>query len=189
MKPIDQTPASNGSDHGVDTATTSKADGSGRRRHVPLRWLVIGGLVTVVAILAIWLGRLAVDDHQRQVASSQALLAARQYALTLGNIDSKTVDKSFDELFHNSTKQFDESHSGSSVALRQVLIDKKVVAHASIADATVESASTSEVTLTLRMNQSVTSVDTPQPVVLHTLFRIVMKRVGSKWLTDDFKLL
>src|ERR1700683_2483618 len=44
--------------------------------HIPLRWLAIGALVAVLAGVGGWLGWGAIEHHQRDVASAQALDAA-----------------------------------------------------------------------------------------------------------------
>ncbi|MEZ0362245.1 Mce protein [Mycobacterium sp. pUA109] len=174
----------------VDPPSDTTAN-SGRRHvhlHIPLRWLVIGALVAVVAGAGGWLGWVALEHHQRDVAATQALDAAKKYALTLCNIDPSTVDKNFTELFNSSTEEFNDAHAERAAKLRQVLIDKNVRAHGSIAQAIVESVSLDSVKVLLLIDQTVTSTDTPNPAEEHTHIRMTLEKVDGRWLASDVKL-
>lgn len=155
---------------------------------IPLKSLAIGALVTALAAVAGWLGWVATEHHQRDVASTQALDAAKKYALTLCNIDASTVDKNFTELFNSSTKEFDEAHNARATQLRQQIIDKKVTAHGTIAEATVQTATSNKVQVMLLVDETVSSQDTPRPENEHTHVTMIMEKVGGRWLAGDVKL-
>ncbi|TDH51920.1 hypothetical protein E2F47_15210 [Mycobacterium eburneum] len=150
--------------------------------------MIIGVLVAVFAGAGGWLGWVAIEHHQRDVAATQALDAAKKYALTLCNIDASTVDKNFTELFNSSTEEFNDAHAERAAKLRQLLIDKKVTAHGRITQATVESVTVDRVKVLLLIDQTVSSTDTPTPAEEHTHIRITLDKVDGRWLASDVKL-
>ena len=159
-----------------------------RHLHIPLRWLTIGALVAVLTGAGGWLGWVAIEHYQQDVASTQALDAAKKFALTLCNTDASTVDKNFTELFNSSTEEFNDAHAAQAAKLRQLLIDKEVTAHGAIAEATVESATPTKVNVGLLVDQSVSNRDMPRPENEHTRLTMSMVKVNGRWLASDVKL-
>ncbi|WP_407689640.1 Mce protein [Mycobacterium sp. HUMS_1102779] len=172
-----------------DPAPESENNGP-RHLHlrIPLRWLAIGALVAALTGTASWAAWAAIEHHQRDVAATQALAAAKKYALTLCNIDATTVDKNFTELFNDSTAEFNEAHNTRAVTLRQMLIDKKVTAHGTIAEAAVQTATSNTVQVGLLVDQSVSTRDTVNPEIEHTRITLTMEKVSGRWLASDVKL-
>lgn len=172
-------------------AVPPDATNTGRRHihlRIPLRWMAIGALAAVLAGLGGWFGWTTIQHHQREAAAAQAMDTAKKYALTLCNIDPDTVDQNFTELFDSSTEEFNDAHATRAGTLRQLLIDKKVVAHGSIADANVESVTPDKVTVALLVDQTITSTDTPNPEEEHTHIRMTLQKVDGRWLASDVKL-
>ncbi len=160
------------------------------RRHlvVPLRWLVVGALVAVLAVGAGWLGWAVFEHHREDVTSAQALQAAKDYTHELANIDYGTVDESLDKLRDNTTEKLNALHTRDAARIRQIVVDKKVTAHGTIVEATVVSATTDRVTVELLVDQTVADADTPDPDTERNRVTITMDRIDGRWLASDVEL-
>lgn len=192
MEPARETPSIGVLDdnhHERPVHPASDVDNNGRRYIVvPLRWLAVGAVVVVLASLAAWLGWLAFDRHQTDVAAAQALDAAKAYTLELCNIDADTVDEKLDNLRSNTTKQLNALHAKDAARIRQVIVNKKVTAHGTIAEATVQSASRDRVTVLLLVDQTINDVDNPDPDIERNHVKLTMDKVDGRWLASDIEL-
>lgn len=95
----------------------------GRRGKVARR--AAAAVLAIVLAGAGYEGWLLFQQHQKDVAATQALTAARRYILALTSVDTNAIDKNFAEVLDGSTGEFKDMYTKSSAQLRQTLIDNK----------------------------------------------------------------
>ncbi|QUR67742.1 hypothetical protein [Mycobacterium spongiae] len=164
-----------------------KAKGDNNWIRPLLRW---AGAVVFVAVLAVagFEGWMLLRQHQRDVAASQALNAARDFAVTLTSADAATVDQDFANILDGATGDFKDKYTGASAQLRKVLIDNKVTTRGEVVASAVKSATGNKVEVLLFVKQSVTNSTAPQPRTDFTAVTITMEQVDGRWLASTVEL-
>ncbi|BBY35055.1 hypothetical protein MMIN_31160 [Mycolicibacter minnesotensis] len=147
-----------------------------------------GLAVATLAATACCGGWLAVQHYQTHLAGAQALEAAETYMLRLSDIDADNIDRSFADIAEGSTGELAARHTRAGVRLRQELIDNKVMARGSIAEAVLKSADRNHAVVVLLVDQAVRNSDNPEPVIDHSRIRMTMDRVDGHWLASKVEL-
>lgn len=151
------------------------------------RWAAAVTLAVVLAGAG-YEGWLLFQHHQNDVASAQALDAAKKYILALTSVDTNAIDRNFAEVLDGSTGEFKDMYTKSSAQLRQTLIDNKAAAHGSVVDAAVQSATEGKVDVVLFIDQSVSNGAAPAPQVDRSRVKMTMEKVDDRWLASKVEL-
>ncbi len=146
------------------------------------------GVLAIVLTGAGYEGWLLFQHHQKDVAATQALDAAKRYIITLTSVDTNSIDKNFTEVLDGSTGEFKDMYTKSSAQLRQTLIDNKAAAHGSVIDAAVQSASEDKVDVVLFVDQSVSNGTAPAPQLDRSRVKMTMEKVDGRWLASKVEL-
>jgi Mce-associated membrane protein len=159
-----------------------------RRRADRMRWLAAAALIVVLAGAAGYVGQQRFHQHQKEVAVAQALDAARKYAITLTNIDTKAIDQTVADILDGSTGEFKDLYTKSASQLRQLLVDNQAVTRGHVVESAVKSASPNKVQVLLFVDQSVTNLAFPKPRIDRSRVRMTMEKVDGRWLVSRIEL-
>ncbi len=152
-------------------------------------YVIILAIVAVAAlILAGWFGREWKSQRDTEQAAAAALAVAHDYAVTLTSVSADSIDNDFMAVLDGATGEFKDMYSKSSSQLRQLLIDNKAQAQGKVVASGISSASPTEVTVLLFVDQSVRNASTPQPRIDRSRVTITMKLVDGRWLADKVDL-
>ncbi|WP_155929331.1 Mce protein [Mycolicibacterium sp. CBMA 234] len=155
------------------------------------RRTVVFAIAIVVISLAAATGTLGwqfVRQHARDAAASQALAAARSFAVTLTSTDQNAIDKNFADVLGGATGDFKDIYGKTAAQMRKMLIDNKVNTTGTVGDAAVKSVHGNDVDVLLSMKQEVTSSAVPQPRTEFVSVSLTMRKVGGKWLAAEVQL-
>lgn len=120
--PVETSPLTETGEHVGEDATIL-----GRASRSVMRW--VGAVITLVVLAGLGLGGWALfQDHQKEVAAGQALVAAQNYMANLTSIDSNLFDDRSGDLLDGATGEFKDAYSRSNNQLRQLLIDNRAAA-------------------------------------------------------------
>lgn len=175
-------------DEPVQIAPSATGLQARRRWSTRVRWLA----VALVAVLtcAGYEGWLLFQQHQTDVAAAQALAAAEKYVVTLTSVDSDALDKHVADVLDGSTGEFNNSYArtASGQHSRHVVNDK-VKTHGKVVESAVKSATTSKVQVLLMVDQSVSSLATPEPQIDRSRIKMTMDKIDGRWLVSKVELL
>ncbi|GAB7145417.1 hypothetical protein [Mycobacterium riyadhense] len=136
------------------------------------------------------MGWLLFQQHQKDVATQQALVAAQTYMTVLVNIEPEMLDnKWFGLVLEGSTGEFREAFSKTRSQLREGLISHQASAHGTVIAGAVQSAATSEVVVVMFVDQVLTDADNPTPKLDRGRVVMVMDKVDGRWLASKVRLL
>jgi Mce-associated membrane protein len=127
---------------------------------------------------------LIVRQHQKANAAHQALTAATTFVDMLSTVDTNAIDKDFTDVLGGSTGEFKDLYAKSSAQLRRLLVDNKAVAHGTVVEAAVESATTDRAVVLLFVDQSVSNQQAPDPQIDRSRVKITMEKVDRRWLAS-----
>jgi Mce-associated membrane protein len=177
----------NSSAEAESDAAKPNADSDKRRSHrwirASIRWAAGAVFVAFVAVAG-YESWLLFQQHQNNLASGQALSAARKYAVTLTSTDPNAIDQNFTDILSGATGDFKDTYTKASSRLRKMLIDNKVATQGTVIDSAVKSATTNKVEILLFVRQSVTNSASPEPRTDITAVTMTMEKVGDRWLAS-----
>src|ERR1700756_2375877 len=163
------------------------ADNDKRRKHrwirASIRWAAGAVFVAFVAVAG-YESWLLFQQHQTNLASGQALSAARKYAVTLTSTDPNAIDQNFTDILSGATGDFKDTYTKASSRLRKMLIENKVASQGTIIDSGVKSPPTNRGEILLFVRQSVTNSASPEPRTDITAVTMTMEKVGDRWLAS-----
>ncbi|WP_156628429.1 Mce protein [Mycobacterium sp. 1274756.6] len=150
--------------------------------------LALGIGIGVAAALLAGIGVEGWFVYQRHVvdtAASEALEAAKEFTVTLANVDPERIDRTFTDVLDGSTGTFHDLYSQSSEQLREALIANAAAAHGTVIDAAVKSAAKDRVEVMLFVDQSVRNNKLPQVQLDRSRIVLTMEKVDGRWLASD----
>ncbi|MDP9116597.1 MAG: hypothetical protein M3O28_04940 [Actinomycetota bacterium] len=171
------------------------------RRHgiasVRLVWVsAVAGLL-ILALVAALLVVLAKLSHQKDVVAAQnALVAARRDASAAGqkiavdfsSYNYSTIEKDFAAVAMQLTPDYAKSYLSTSKSLEATIVKYQAIAKGQVLSTGIATATTSQATLVLFIDQTFTSTQTKTPTVQRN--RVVMTLVNQQghWLASDLQL-
>jgi Mce-associated membrane protein len=160
-----------------------------RRGATGLRWLAAAGLAVALAAAGSE-GWLLFQQHQKDVAAAQALATAEKYVVTLTSVDSNTLDQHVADVLDGSTGEFNEHYAKTSGGRHsQHIVANKVTTHGKVVESAVKSATTNKVQVLLMVDQSVSSLASPEPEIDRSRIKMTMQKVDGRWLVSKVELL
>jgi Mce-associated membrane protein len=177
-------------DEPVDRSAGEPPWSGRRRRATRIRWLAAAALIVVLAGGAGYVGQQRFRQHQKDVAAQQALAAAEKYVVMLTSVDSNTLDKHVADVLAGSTGEFNHSYAKTIGGQhRQHIVNNQVTTHGKVVESAVKSATTNTVQVLLMVDQSVSSLASPEPQIDHSRIKVTMQKVGGRWLVSNIELL
>jgi Mce-associated membrane protein len=171
-------------------ATTAPATQSylGRRGRIVLA-AALAVLVVAMAggLIVTWS---SLRDHQADDrARTEALAAARSYAVDLASYDYHNLDRQFSVVLAHATPAFAKSFTQTSFQLRSLLTKYSATAKATVLAAGLESASTSRAVAVVFLNQTVTNTtQKPGTTTVHTRLQMTLVHTSGQWSIDRVDL-
>lgn len=151
---------------------------------------VVAAAVAVGLTVAFVLAMLRIgDDTSLDGARTSALASARTYALDLASYDYRHLQADFAVVTAHSTPTFSKSYQASSSALESTLTKFHATATAKIVAEGMVSWSTSQATVLVFLDQTVTNSTQKAPTVDRSQLEIVLDWSGGSWLINQVTLL
>ncbi len=160
-------------------------------RHQPARIRGLAAAALVAALVcAGYEGWLLIQRHQDDVAAAQALAAAEKYAVMLTSVDSDTLDKHVAEVLDGSTGEFNDNYAKTASGQHsRHVVNNKVKTHGKVVESAVKSAAANKVQVLLMVDQSVSSLATPEPQIDRSRIKMTMQKIDGRWLASKVELL
>ncbi len=172
-----------------DSPNDSDAAAGTKRRRVKTAFRSTAALAFLALVAASsYEGWLLYEQHQKDVAATHALDAARKYAVTLTSTDPNALDANFTDILSGATGDFKDMYTRAGSQLRKMLIDNKVATTGEVVDAAIKSATTSKVETLLFVKQTVTNSTSTEPRTDLTAIIMTMDNVDGRWLASDVQL-
>jgi Mce-associated membrane protein len=187
--PRDSASASAGDEEHKDEPAGESTSNLERHRATRIRWLAAAALVAALAGSGSE-GWLLFQQHQKDVAAQQALATAENYVVTLTSVDSNTLDKHVADVLDGSTGEFNKNYAKTTRGQHsQHIVINKVTTHGKVVESAVKSATTNKVQVLLMVDQSVSSLATPEPQIDRSRIKMTMQKVDGRWLVSEVELL
>ena len=154
----------------------------------------IGAAAAIVLIvgalgLSAFLGWQLKEQQDIAIAGREALEVARSYAVTLTSVDTNKIDENYAQVLDGATGEFKDMYSQSASQLRQVLIDNKAMSNGTVVDASIKSATKTNVDVLLFVDQSITNTVKPEPRIDRSRVRMTMELVDGRWLASKVDII
>lgn len=167
----------------------SVAAAAPRRRMslLPVLVAVLALAVVGLAVAAGLLGARLATLRGEQDDQSEALAAARQAVTNVVSFDYRTLSKQFAVLAADSTGPFRSDLSKYEAAVRQQFTSRHLVSHGVIDDAAVASASGSQASVLVAVDDTITVAGASSSGVTPQRYRMIVTMVhrGGRWLLDN----
>ncbi len=159
------------------------------RRATRIRGLTAAALVAVLACAG-YEGWLLFQQHRTDVAAQQALTAAENYVVMLTSVDSDALDKHVADVLDGSTGEFNDSYAKTASGQHsRHVVNNRVKTHGKVVESAVKSASTNKAQVLLMVDQSVSSLATPEPQIDRSRIKMTMQKIDGRWLASKVELL
>lgn len=187
-EPVGTPPSENAEQVAAAVQHGSAAATPGRPRITAFRWLVAAAIVAVLAGMSFG-GRLLYQEHQSNVAATQALEAAQRYIVKLINIDADTIDVKSADILSGATAEFKDRYAKAGVHLHQVLRENKAVARGTVVESWVKKATPSRVVVLMFIDQAVSVHNNPIPTIERSRVKMIMSKVDGRWLASKVRVI
>jgi Mce-associated membrane protein len=124
-----------------------------------------------------------------QRAGSEAVAAARAYAVDLSSYSYKDLNTSADKVLANATASFRKSYTASSSALDAVLEHYQASAVGRVLAAGVETASPGQVVVLVFLDQTATNSEHTKPTTDESRLEMTLVERHHRWLIDKVLVL
>ncbi|MGB6207585.1 Mce protein [Mycobacterium sp.] len=160
-----------------------------RARATRLRGLAAAALVIVLACAG-YEGWLLFQRQQADAASQQALAVAEKYVVMLTSVDSDTLDKHVADVLDGSAGEFNDNYARIAGGQHgRHVVNDKVKTHGKVVESAVKSATTNKVQVLLMVDQSVSSLASPEPQIDRSRIKMTVQKIDGRWLVSKVELL
>jgi Mce-associated membrane protein len=123
-------------------------------------------------------------QHQRDVTNARAgaLKAGKAFALDFGAYDYRSLDADFKKVTTGMTAKFAKDYTQTSSKLKPTLVQYKTRVTSSLQGAGVTSASTTEATIVVFLDQTVNTSQSSVPRLDRNRLQMQLERHNGKWL-------
>lgn len=159
-----------------------------RPRRSALRWLAAGVLVITLALAGLG-GQLLYQEQQRNTAAREALAAAQTYIGKLMNFDGETIGDRYGDILDGATGDFQANYRKSGSELHRILRENATTVRGRITEAWVKKATTSRAVVVMLVDQSVKTRQSPRATLQRSRVKMVMTKVGGRWLASKVRVI
>lgn len=173
------------------TADGDKPRGRGAAVKAALRPRRVIAAVLVLAVLG-GLGfaaSLFFGQRAEEQARTEALGAAKRYAVDLSSYDHQNLDGNFQAVERNATGQFGQQYRQVSNNLTKLLKQHKATSKGNVVRAGVAEASADRAVVVLFVDQTISNTNTEKPRVDRNRMEMALVRQDDRWLVDKVTLL
>jgi Mce-associated membrane protein len=181
--------AKSGADDEIADGTGEDNQTGARRPRRRVLALLVGAVVAAALGFSAFVGWQLKQLDDTAAAGRAALEAARNYAVTLTTLDSKNIDKNYQQALDGATGEFKDQYSQGATQLRQVLIDNNATGKGIVIDAAVKSATKTKAEVLLFVDQSITNAVNPSPRIDRNRIQMTMELVDNRWLASKVEIL
>lgn len=157
--------------------------------------VVTGLLLAGCVVLAVWLAHdentLSSRTHGAQAADSLragAVAAAQRYVTDFSTFDYRSLDTTFAHTAAELTGSFKTTYTQTSAALKTTLSQYHEIASTKVIAAAAQSVSATQAKVIVLFDQTVTSLNSKNPVVNRNRATVTLDRNGSGWLMSALDL-
>lgn len=143
-------------------------------------------VVSLVLLVAVWhdsAARRSID-----AAQTDALVAARGYAVDVTTYDYQQLDKDFSWIDDGATPAFARQYRDANQPLRSIIEKLKATATGSVSAAAATASSAGKVRVLVFIDQRITNASGKDPKIEHSRVVMDMVKRGGTWLVDDVQL-
>jgi Mce-associated membrane protein len=164
----------------VEGTAAAPAAMGGRRRTPSLR-LLLGLALVAALVLAVVLGRQALDQRAQTRDRAEALAAARQIAVNFSTLDYRTFDRDTARVTAEATGGFRSDFAAQAAQIKQVVVANKSVSTGQVGQAALVSASAHAARVLLTLDASVTNTSSTTPTARHYRVQLDLTKVSGEW--------
>lgn len=165
----------------------SSADQPRRRWRAPGLGLTLALAVVAALVLAVVLGRQAVQQRSVARDRTDALAAARQIAVNFSTLDYRTFDRDTARVTAEATGAFRSDFAAQAAQIKQVVVANKSVSSGQVAQAALVSATSSTARVLLALDATVTNTSATQPTARHYRVQLDLAKVKGRWLASQLQ--
>jgi Mce-associated membrane protein len=171
-------------DAGQDSRGTA---GWARWRPEPSLPFTLALLLVAALVLAVVLGRQAVDQRAVAQERSDALAAGRQIAVNFSTLDYRTFDRDTARVTAEATGTFRSDFAAQAAQIKQVVVTNKSVSSGQVTQAALVSATSSTARVLLALDASVSNTSSTQPTARHYRVQLDLAKVKGRWLASQLQ--
>lgn len=152
--------------------------------------LSVAGLAAAAVLLAVATGLLAVTLHDSSNAAQQreaVLIAARQEAVNLTNLNRQAGGREFDAVLAGSAGSLRQQLSGGRSAFLKALGSNNVTSAGTVLDAGIMSMTSSTATVLLNVKATVRNKQTYAPETRLYHWQAALVYSGGRWLMSSLE--
>jgi Mce-associated membrane protein len=170
----------------ADPSAPQSTDQTPRRR-TPRARLVIGLALVAALVLAVVLGRQALDQRARTQDRSAALAAARQIAVNFSTLDYRTFDRDTARVTATATGPFRSDFAAQAAQIKKVVVADRSVSSGQVAQLALVRSTPTSARVLLALDASVTNTSTTTPAARHYRVQLDLTKVHGRWLADQLQ--
>jgi len=174
-------------DQAQGAVSADPAAPGGARRRTPRVRLVLGLTLVAAMVLAVVLGRQALDQRAEARDRSAALAAARQIAVNFSTLDYRTFDRDTARVAAVATGSFKSDFAAQAAQIKQVVLADKSVSTGQVTQAALVSLSSSRARVLLALDAQVTNTSTTTPAARHYRVQLDLTKVHGAWLANQLQ--
>ena len=158
----------------------------GRRRTTRVR-LVLGLALVAALVLAVVLGRQALDQRAEARDRSAALAAARQIAVNFSTLDYRTFDRDTARVTAVATGTFKSDFAAQAAQIKQVVLADKSVYTGQAPEAALVSLSPNSARVLVALDAQVTNTSTTTPAARHYRVQLDLTKAHGGWFANQLQ--
>ena len=151
--------------------------------------VILGALVVVLAATVLWEILQTMNDNASTSAGQNAQNQARSAAQTILSYDYRTLNSNMTKAEALTTGTFRQQYEADAPRLLALAQRAKGVVTANVWQAGIVTASPSQVTVLLFVDQTTTQASNQTPQLSQNRVKMVMQKVGGTWLVSQLQAL
>jgi Mce-associated membrane protein len=156
----------------------------------PRRGYLVLGLIALVVVLALltgWQGYRAVQRHQAEAATADAVRAARQTVQNFVSISAATIDRDLKRVTDGATGDFADEFERGKAQVKSVVVANKVRSTGTVLDAAVDNADQDSARVLVVVDATVINSNAPKGQLRHYRISVDLAKVKGDWRVATLK--